>query len=441
MAGHRSGVAGPDPSTVDALTIPPGAFVQWAGLHWGGDLALWADRTSPRCTAAAVGTSPATPPNTEQLGAVGLSINNSPLQTVSASVVNAVMTPAGAPGYQAYADVTATIDPYGGRTTASTVSVRVSGLQVATGPGCAGGWNVLVVYGYPGGPSPTYAPIYQSVAVYDPVITVGATTTLTGLTTPQVGPVGSGVTTSLLTAGAPVSVALNGRPVAVSNASGGNGYQPSATPLPNGSLVVGASTATLTATGTGDSFAAAVLAVGIGQPVTVSLPVTAAFAPTTVAVGAVAQLTLTVKNNSDLPDPGVAVTAPLPGGVTLVADNSEYDAGSGVWSVGTLAPHTAASLILSVRPTSSGSFSSSARVTASAFGVSHTAPVTATIVAETVTLPPSDDSDTSPQQPAASGQPGSDFIGLPPGGVIFGVGVFGLGLVLLLVLMVRRRPS
>jgi uncharacterized repeat protein (TIGR01451 family) len=173
----------------------------------------------------------------------------------------------------------------------------------------------------------------------------------------------------------------------------------------------------------------------------VSLPITATFAPTTVAVGAVAQLTLTVKNNSDLPDPGVAVTAPLPAQVTLVADNPEYEAGSGVWSVGTLAPHAAASLILSVRANSSGSFSSSARVTASAFGVSQAAPVMATIVAETVTLPPTDDSDTTTQLPAAIGQPGSDIIGLPPGGVIFGIGLFGLGLVLLLVLMVRRRSS
>jgi hypothetical protein len=176
------------------------------------------------------------------------------------------MTPAGAPGYQAYADVTATIRPYGGRTTATTISLRVSQLQVATGPGCVGGWNVLVVYRYPGGPDPTYAPIYQSVAVYDPVIAVGATTTLTGLTTPHVGAVGSGVTTSLLTAGAPVSVTLNGRPFAVSNASGGTGYQPSASPLPNGSLAVGASGATFAATGTGDSFAAAVLAAGHREP-------------------------------------------------------------------------------------------------------------------------------------------------------------------------------
>jgi uncharacterized repeat protein (TIGR01451 family) len=437
--GVVQAAAGTDPSTVDALTIPAGAVVQWAGLHWGGDLAVRADGTPPRCAA---GDAPAVPPAApDQVGTVALSTNDSPPQTVNASAVSRVTTPAGAPGYQAYADVTPMSRPYGGRKAATTVSIKASGLQVATGPSCVGGWSLLVVYGYPGGPDPKYAPIYQSVAVYDPLLAVSGSVGLTGLTTPKVGPVGSGVTASLLAAGAPVSITLNGRPVGVSNAAAGFGYQPVATPLPDGSIAPGTSTATLGVSGTGDSFAAAVLAVGIALPVAVNLPVSVAFTPTTVAVGAVAQLTLTVQNSGDIPDPGVAVTAPLPAGVSIVTDNSSYAAGSGVWSVGTIAPHATAALILTVRVDAPGSFTSSARVSASALSLSQSpppAPSTATIVAQMVTQPPTNDPVT---QPASLGQPGSGPLNLPPGGVIFGVGLFGLGLVLLLVMRVRRRSS
>jgi uncharacterized repeat protein (TIGR01451 family) len=438
--GVVQAAAGPDPSTVDALSIPPGAVVQWAGLHWGGDLAVRTDGTPPRCAAgSALATPPAAP---DQLGTVALSINDSPPQTVSSAALSRITTPAGAPGYQAYADVTAMIRPYGGRT-GTTLSTKISGLQVATGPGCTGGWDLLVVYAYPDGPDPKFAPIYQSMAVYDPLLAVGGSVSLTGMTTPKVGPVGSGATTSLLTAGAPVSLTLNGRPVEVSNADG-NGYQPAATPLPNGTIAAGANTAMVTVSGTGDSFAATVIALGIGLPLTVNLPVTAAFSPTTVAVGAVAQLTLTVQNSGDVPDPGVAVTAPLPAGVTVVTDNSSYDPDSGVWRVGTVPPHATASLILTVRVNAPGSFSSSARVSASAISVGQSpppAPITATIVAETVTVPPTDDGGAGITQPASLGQPGSSSIDLPPGGVLFGIGLFGVGLVLLLTLVSRRRSS
>jgi uncharacterized repeat protein (TIGR01451 family) len=376
---------------------------------------------------------------------VGLSINHSPLQTVTAAQVSTVTTPAGAPGFQAFADVTAALRPFGGQSSASTVSVSVSGLPVATGPGCAGGWNLLVVYGFPGGPDKTYAPIYQRVAVYDPVLVSGGTAGLTGLVTPSAGPVGSGVTTSLLTAGTPVSVTLNGRPIAVTTTGSGTGYQPSATPLPTGTFAAGANTAAVGASGGGDSFAALVFAVGIALPVTVSLPVTAAFTPTTVATGSVAQLTLTVRNGGNVADPGVAVTAALPTGVSVVDDNPAYNSDSGVWSVGTVAAQTTATLTLIVRVNQAGTFSSSAQVTASAFGLGQSPPTasTATITARTVAIPlPTGGEGDGGTQPATLAQPGSSSLDLPPGGVIFGIGLFALGLVLLLVVLVRRRsPS
>jgi hypothetical protein len=435
-----------DPSTVNSstatLTIPPGSLVQWAGLHWAGDQATRADGSPPRCAAAPDGAPPATPPGApDQTADVRMSINDSPYATVTATDLSQVSSPGGAPGFQAYADLTAAIRPYGGRATASPLQLTVANVQVASGPGCAGGWDLMVVYAYPNGPDPTYAPVYQSVAVYDPALTQSGNAVLGGLVTPGAAPVTAGVTAALLTAGAPVSATLNGRPVATTN-GGTAGYQVSSTPLPDGVLALNASTAGYVLSGGGDSFAAAVLAVGVGLPIAVSLKVTAAFSPTTVAVGTAAQLTLTVRNDADVSDTGVAVTADLPPDVTLTTDNPAYSAASGTWSVGTIAAHATATLTMIVRVNAAGSFSTSAQVTASAVSLSTSpppTPATATIMAENVAVAPSGNVN-GVNEPATLGRPGASSFQLAPG-VLIGIGLFGLGLVLLLAIVVRRRSA
>src|SRR5262245_3912883 len=149
-----------DPSTVNSssatLSVPAGAQVEWAGLHWGGDQATHADGSPPRCAGSS---DPATAaPAPDHSGAVLVSINNSPYQTV-----NAVDVARAGTAFQAYADLTAALRPASGRAQPTNLAVTVANIQVATGPGCAGGWSLMLVYGYPNGPDKNSAPIYQSV--------------------------------------------------------------------------------------------------------------------------------------------------------------------------------------------------------------------------------------------------------------------------------------
>jgi uncharacterized repeat protein (TIGR01451 family) len=432
-------------STVDSsqahVTIPAGAIVQWAGLHWAGDQAARADGSPPRCAGAPADAAPATPPPAPQLtNVVRLSIGDGPYESVTAADASPILTPAGAAAFQAYADVTAGLRRYGGRSAVTDVSVTVADVQVATGPGCVGGWSLMIVYGYPNGPDKTFAPAYESLAVYDPIFPTGASATLTGLVTPAAGQVSAAVGIALLGGGPPVTPTLSGNPVGTSS---GTGYQQSIAPLPPAALAAGATSAPFTVAADGDAFAAMVVAIGVTLPVRMSLPVTAVFSPTTVAVGSVARFTVTVRDDADVPASGVTITAALPDSVDLVDHNSAYEESTGVWTVGTLAAHGTATLTLNVRVNAAGSFTTSARVTSSAVDQAPPAPtVSATIVAEIVTGPT-----TAPAiettQPTAADQTGSGASGLwdlPPG-VLVGLGVFGLGLLLLLVIMVRQRPE
>ena len=425
-----------EPSTVNSsrasLAIPAGAAVEWAGLHWGGDQATRTDGSPPRCAGAS---GPATPPTApDQTGAVAVSINDGPYQTVTAVDVAHAGT-----AFQAFADLTGVLRPLSGQSQATTLAVTVANVQMATGPGCAGGWSLMLVYGFPNGPDTDSAPVYQSVGVYDALLPAGGTATLGGLVAPPRGPVSAGLTAALLTGGFPVGLVIGGQ--ALPNLASG-GYQALATALPAGAIPNGTANAGLTINGGSESYAAAVLAVGIALPISVTLPVSATFSPTTVAVGAVAQLTVTVKNDADVPDSGVVVTAPLPTGTSLAADASDYDPSSGNWSVGTVPPHTTRTLTLSVRVNTGGSFSTSARVTGTAVPLNQSPPPaasTTSIVAETIVTPTRADADNQPvglDPPVATPSGGWS---LPPGAVLFGLGLFGLGLLILLIILVQRR--
>ncbi|MGE5156168.1 MAG: DUF11 domain-containing protein [Betaproteobacteria bacterium] len=437
-AGSTGSDVDSDQSTVNSsrasLTVPAGATVEWAGLHWGGDQATRTDGSPPRCAGASDLAAPPAAP--DQTGAVAVSVNNSPYQTV-----NAVDVAHSGTAFQAYADVTAALRPLSGQAQPTNLAVTVANVQIATGPGCAGGWSLMLVYAFPNGPDKTSAPIYQSVGVYDALLPAGATANLGGLVAPARGPVNAGLTGAVLIGGIPVGLTLGGQ--ALPNVAAG-GYQAVTTGLPGGSIPDGTASTGLTVSGGGESYAGAVLAVGIALPISVSLPVSATFSPTTVAVGAMAQLTVTVKNDGDVPDAGVVVTAPLPTGMSLAANAAGYDPSTGAWNVGTVQPHTTATLALSVRVDASGSFSSSARVTGTAVPLNQNpppAPSTATIVVETIVAPTQTDSGNQPAgldqpvAPPARGWP------MPPGPILFGIGLFGLGLLILLIILVQRRSN
>jgi hypothetical protein len=428
-----------DQSTVnssrDTLTIPPGATIAWAGLHWGGDQARRADGSPAHCAASP---DPATPPaKPDATTTVQMSIADSPYQTVTAEGIGRVTTSSGASAYQAYANITNALRPFGGKAAPTPIPITVANVQVATGPGCVGGWSVVLVYQYAGGPDKSYAPAYESVAVYDPILLGGDSRTLTGIVTPASGNVPAGLTATLLTGGPPVGLTLNAAPVA---AGAPGGYTGATAPL---TLAVGSQSATYGIAGAPDSFEAAVFAVAAAFPATVSLPVTATFEPAQVTVGSVAQLTLTVRNDSDLADPGVTVTAKLPDAITVVQAGPAYNATTGLWTVGTVEAHTTARLNVTVRVNKAGTFTSTAQVSASALQQTSAAPPSpATILAETLAPPPTTPSTTDSTAPASVGAaPVDTGLDLPPAGILVGLGVFGLGLVMFLAILVRRRDA
>ena len=85
----------------------------------------------------------------------------------------------------------------------------------------------------------------------------------------------------------------------------------------------------------------------------------------TPAVGGTVTYTLTVTNNGPSAAGGVSVLDLLPGGVTYVSSapsTGTYDAGSGTWDVGTLAPGTSATLTITATVAQAGTFANAAEV-------------------------------------------------------------------------------
>ncbi len=93
---------------------------------------------------------------------------------------------------------------------------------------------------------------------------------------------------------------------------------------------------------------------------------TKSVAPATAEAGDTVVFTLDVVNNGPDDAPGVAVTDLLPAGFTYLTDNGggSYASGSGVWTVGTLAPSGTAQLTIDARMEATGPWDNSAEVTA-----------------------------------------------------------------------------
>jgi uncharacterized repeat protein (TIGR01451 family) len=88
--------------------------------------------------------------------------------------------------------------------------------------------------------------------------------------------------------------------------------------------------------------------------------------PATVAAGGTASFTLTLRNDGSVDATGVEVEDVLPAGLTLVSANPapEYDAGTGVWTVGTVPAGHSATLVLHVQTALDGTFDNVAQVSA-----------------------------------------------------------------------------
>jgi uncharacterized repeat protein (TIGR01451 family) len=431
-----------DPSTTNSsrapITIPPGASVDWAGLYWAGD-------RGPRCEATP-GSTP--PPAAGHPNQAKIALGDTGYVSVTANSVTDVAGPAGGAGYQAYADVTGLLRPLSQAAAPVTLPVTVADLHLSRGVGCTGAWSLVLAYSYQDGPQATYAPTYQSIAVFDGVVaaTAGgaAQIRLSGLVTPPSGTVQTHLASALLASDREAGLSVNGTSVTWPPTSIGPGYRTFAGP---GTLAAGSTAATATVTSPHGTFAAAVLGFVTKLPVAVDLSVKASVVPSVVLVGDDATVTLTVHNDADIAAPGVAVTARLPAGLSLPAAVAGYDQQTGVWTVGTVPARGTASLTLPVRVLTGGPWTTTAEVTASQIADVDSTPGDGTTTEDdeaTTTLTASEPSTAAPAAPppstetAEAAAPGFSWPKLLPAALV-GAGLFGLGLFMLLVLAVRRH--
>jgi uncharacterized repeat protein (TIGR01451 family) len=438
-----------DPSTVNSsraeLAIPPGAAVNWAGLYWGGDRGTRGDGAH-RCEAAPDSAEPATPAPGEA-NQVDVAIGEAAYTAVAAAALTDVTGGGGSAAFQAYADVTTLL----GSAAGSSVAITVANVQVARGPGCVGGWTVVVAYSYPSGPDPTYAPAYRSVAIYDVAagLAGGAAADLT-LERLVTGTKDAHLTTALLFGGESLDLTLGGAAVprsgdGVGGVSGvpGPGYH-LATSRVTGAAVA-ADTATASMSAGQNSYVGAVLGLSRVLPVSVDLSVATSLTPTTLAVGDDTTLKVSVRNDSDVRATGVAVTLRLPSGLTLTAGRPGYDAGTGVWAVGSVPARGSVELTLPLRVVSAGNLTTAAEISSSHLPDPDSSPGDGAAgqddlaeLAVTVAAVPS--ATTEPAQavvPAPSSTPWSRYAPA----ALFGVGLVALGLLLLLLVVVRGRTA
>jgi uncharacterized repeat protein (TIGR01451 family) len=424
-----------DPSTVNSsravLVLPAGAAVNWAGLYWGGE------RGAPRCAAA--------PPAAADQ--VRLAIGTSAYTAIAASSLTEV---AGGAAFQAYADITALLGPAAGST--EPVPLTVANVQVAQGPGCTGGWTVLVAYSYPEGPEDQHPATYRTIAVYDAVVDLaGGTPQELRLDRLATGTADARLTSALLFAGPSVDLGLGGAAVArsgdgVTGVSGvpGSGYHLATSPVPGES--VADSSATLTLAAPSGAYVGAVLGLSRLLPVKVDLSVSTSLTPTSLSVGSDATLKVTVRNDSDVRATGVAVALRLPAGLTLTAGVARYDAGRGVWGVGSVPARGSASLVLPLRVLSAGPLTAAAEVSSSHLPDLDSSPGDGqpdqddlSSVALTVPSPtaPATSAQAQAAVPSPSAMPWSRFA---PAALI-GIGLVALGLLMLLIVVVRGRTA
>jgi uncharacterized repeat protein (TIGR01451 family) len=169
-----------NPATVNSSTAqvqaPPGATIAFAGLYWGGDsgAANQAGVSGCQSTASAGRITP--PPAPGRTGQVLLDVGGTGYVGVGASTMDTLPSSLGGATFQGFADVTRLFTRYSGATKVTGIPVTVANAQLAQGRNCGGGWSIVLVYTYPAGPQPSYAPGYRSVRLFDGLVLGGTGT-------------------------------------------------------------------------------------------------------------------------------------------------------------------------------------------------------------------------------------------------------------------------
>jgi len=153
-------------SSTSQLTIPAGASIAFAQLHWAGNTGIYMlGKTRLRRCDAGASQNAVLPAGDPLTAAVKLKVGTGAVQEISPS--QTVGTPASESGphyYTAEADIKTEL---GAAPTGSPVKITVGDLWAPTGYGCIGGWAMTVVYRYPDAGAEPNAHQLRAVYVYD----------------------------------------------------------------------------------------------------------------------------------------------------------------------------------------------------------------------------------------------------------------------------------
>ena len=141
------------------LTIPDGATVRYAQLHWGGHTGTFVGFSGVNCTRPILLQGQPPPPPAKATAAeqdVTLAVAGTEPAAVPRVAGNYRATQGLAEPseiYMSWADVTGW---FASVPTGEIVQVSVGNVWAPTGPGCAGGWSLVVVFGYDEPTEPDY---------------------------------------------------------------------------------------------------------------------------------------------------------------------------------------------------------------------------------------------------------------------------------------------
>ncbi|MEA5365224.1 hypothetical protein VA596_37230 [Amycolatopsis sp., V23-08] len=161
-------------STRATLTVPAGATVAYAQLTWGGHTGGFFSSLLPNCSVPVLGSAslppaPAAPGPRQQQ--VRLAVGDRPSAPVPL-VAGHYRASNGVLDYaEMYSDWSDVTPLFGAVPTGRPTTVTVGNVWAPSGIGCAGGWSLTVVFGFPG-PQPDY-PAPRAVAVYNDHLRAG----------------------------------------------------------------------------------------------------------------------------------------------------------------------------------------------------------------------------------------------------------------------------
>jgi uncharacterized repeat protein (TIGR01451 family) len=315
-----------------AVTIPPGAKVEFARLNWAGNTGVY--NSSPgvafrvkQCQSRNNDTAAILPPGTPAKQSVRLTVGSGkPADIAPASYTeDPSNTFTGGQYYSAYADVTSA---FSGAPTGSALDLTVGNVWAPKGFNCMGGWSVAVVYSYPER-NADYAPNKREVFVYDGHVRQNSGDPATNVTvsgfraaaadahvgvTAYEGDWGiSGDRFQINGSDVPEPATSDNQNFFISNADGAsapnvkNNFSVDAKSFNTASIPAGATSAKLGFVTSGDSYLAQNLAFSTPVP---ELQITKKADPSVVHAGDAVKFTITVSNPSGAPASNVKVEDP-----------------------------------------------------------------------------------------------------------------------------------